>query len=207
MSAADDFFANASGKSAKFPDVGATVTGKVVSFEQQQATDFDGKPKFWDNGDKVMQLKVGLQTDERSPDIEDDDGVRYLYVKGSKKPESNSMHAAVAGALHKAGAKLEVGGTLTVQLIVKAPSPNPKKIANEYTATYSAPDYFEQPATAPTTATAPAAAPVAAPSGPSPDDIARAKALIAADIKDPLVIGPSCPTLDPAVIAALVNAA
>lgn len=170
MSDADDFFANSAGKSARFPDVGTVVTGAVVSFEQQQSTDMDGKPQFWDNGDKRMQLKVGIQTDDRDPEIEGDDGVRYLYVKGSKKPESHSLYAAVATALRRADAKLEAGGVLSVTLTFKAPSPNPKKLANEYSATYQAPNFFAEPATA----TVPAQQNGSA----APDPIATAKQLL-----------------------------
>lgn len=212
MSAADDFFTpSGAGKSAKFETVGSTVIGKVVSFEQQQQTDFDGNLLFWDNGDKRMQLKVGLATDERNPEIEDDDGVRYLYVKGSKKPESKSLHVAVADALKAAGAKLEVGGTLSVTCTFKAPSPNPKKLANQYSATYQAPDFFsgEQPAAEqpaqPQQVPAPAAAAPAS-GGPSAEDVATAKTLIAAGLDDATVLA-AASSVTPQVLAALRNAA
>ena len=50
-------------KSFKFDLPGATITGKVVSAEAKQATNFDtGQPEFWDNGDPKMLIRFVLQT-------------------------------------------------------------------------------------------------------------------------------------------------
>ena len=35
-----------------------------------------GKPKYWEDGTPRQQIVVHLQTDQRDPDIEDDDGIR-----------------------------------------------------------------------------------------------------------------------------------
>jgi hypothetical protein len=97
-----------------------------------------------------MQLVVALQTTLREDD--DDDGIRNLYVKGSKKPESKSLHAAVAGAVQAARAKgLEVGGHLKVTLTGKRPSTTKGfNDANEFAAVYTpaSASYFD-PASAP----------------------------------------------------------
>lgn len=120
--AANDFLlgGGGAGKSASFLNLGASITGTVTTTPEvrQQNDPATGKPKTWDNGDPMWQIVVTLQTDERSHEIEGDDGIRYLYVKGSKKPESKSMHAAVAGAVQNAGAAgIEVGGKLTVTYV------------------------------------------------------------------------------------------
>lgn len=138
---AEQFLLGGGGKSASFPEVGTTVTGKIAGKpEVRQQTDMSGNPLTWDNGDPRLQLVVPLQTDERLDD--DDDGVRNLYVKGSKDPKSKSLHAAVAGAVQAAGAKgLEVGGTLTVSYVGDGVAStrgfNPPK---QYEAKYAAPD-------------------------------------------------------------------
>lgn len=131
-----------SGKSAKFETIGTSVSGTITTPPQvRQQTDMNtGTPSVWDNGDPKQQLVVSLQTAEKLDD--DDDGIRNLYVKGSKDPASKSMHAAVAGAVSTAGAKgLDVGGTLSVTYVgdgvAKTRGFNAPKM---YAATYTAPD-------------------------------------------------------------------
>ena len=85
-------------------------------------------------------LVVQLQTAERD-DVEDD-GLRNLYVRGSRDPASQSLHAAVAIAVQAAGVKgLEVGGTLTVRYVgdgvARTRGFNPPK---KYIAKYVLPD-------------------------------------------------------------------
>lgn len=158
---ANDFLLAGGTPSARFPTVGTTVAGTVVRVgDPVQQRDFDsGEPKTWDNGDPMMQLPVDVQTDQRDPDLTDDDGVRTLYIKAQLKK-------AVADAVRKAKAKgLEVGGTLSVTYAsdgeVKKRGMNPPKV---YTATYTPPaaaaDAFlaaEPAAKAETTAPDPAA--------------------------------------------------
>ena len=111
---ADDFLTGGGSKSAKFDTVGDTITGRVVKTQVSQQTKMgDGTPLTWDNGDPRMQLVVTLQTALREE--ADDDGLRNVYVKGSKKAGSRSLHDAVRAAVEGSGAKgLEPGGTLTV---------------------------------------------------------------------------------------------
>lgn len=101
--------------SAKFENVGDKVSGEILNVETKQQTDpKDGSLKTWDNGDPMWQIVVTLQTDQRDPEIDDDDGRRAIYVKGSMKYASTAK--AVADAVRAAGAKtLEKGGTLAVQ--------------------------------------------------------------------------------------------
>lgn len=116
----NSFLLGGGGKSAKFENVGDTITGTICAPpELRQQTDIaTGKPKTWDNGDPVMQLVVQLQTNERE-DVEDD-GIRNLYVAGGFK--RMSLQKAVADAVRAAKAKgLEVGGTLTVKFTGEEP--------------------------------------------------------------------------------------
>jgi hypothetical protein len=41
-----------------------------------------GEPKFWPSGDPMYQVIVTVQTQERDPSIQDDDGKRRLFIKG-----------------------------------------------------------------------------------------------------------------------------
>lgn len=180
---ADAFLLGGGSKSASFENVGDTITGTVVSTEVRQQTDLQGNPRVWDNGDPQMQLVVQLQTTERAD--ADDDGIRAVYVKGSKKIGSRSLHDAVASAVRTSGAKgLEAGGTLTVRFVGTEPSStrgfNDRKL---YEATYAAPDRAaesgsflgtQQPATpAPVAQPAPAPQPAAAPAAPpTPEQLA-----------------------------------
>ncbi len=110
-----DSIAGASGASARFPAVGATVEGVILRVSRKQATVFGTKePKFWKSGDPVMVSIFALQTEERDPEIEDDDGLRNLYV------ESIRMREAIKEALKAAGFKRGdtfAGATLKVQYV------------------------------------------------------------------------------------------
>lgn len=175
---AEQFLLGGGGKSAKFETVGATVTGKIAASPQvRQQTDISsGAALTWDNGDPKMQLVVQLQTTEHLDD--EDDGMRNLYVKGSKDPASKSMHAAVAAAVQNAGAKgLEVGGTLTVKYVGDGVSKtrgfNPPK---QYEATYQAPDASEFLGGVTAQQAAPVAPAAPAASGPTPEALAALRA-------------------------------
>jgi hypothetical protein len=132
------------GRSLSFPQIGHGHTGTIAAAPEvrQQRDPDDGSPKFWPNStDPIWQIVVPLQTDYRSAEIEGDDGIRYLYVDGSKRPESKSKHAAVAEAVRAAGANgLEVGGKLTITYVANGPkSPNAPAVAGppkQYQAVY-----------------------------------------------------------------------
>ena len=133
---ANDLIMGSGAKSASFLEIGATITGRISMEPKtaQQTDPKDNSPKTFPNGDPMMQVIVTLQTSLRDPAIEDDDGVRTVYVK-------SNMLKAIREAVKTAGAKgLEVGGTLTITYVAdgeqtkKAFSP-PKF----YTAVYKPP--------------------------------------------------------------------
>lgn len=108
---ADDFLMGGGGApTAKFPTPGTSVGGRITEKPtvEQQRDISTGDKKFWSDGNPMMQLVVTVQTDERDPQIEEDDGRRRLFVKGQ-------MKNAIADAVRAAGGRgLEVGGILTV---------------------------------------------------------------------------------------------
>lgn len=142
---AEQFFGDTS-KSAKFETVGETVGGPIVAIgEPRQQTEFrtdgqPGAPLVWPDGSPRMQLPVTVQTEQRDDHF--DDGRRTFYIKGE-------MKKAVGAALKTAGAKMAVGGVLTITFSGEEPTKGfPKKL---YTATYAPPTpgdgFFDQPAT------------------------------------------------------------
>jgi hypothetical protein len=172
---ADQFLLGGGGSSAKFGNIGDTITGTIISTDVQQQTDIKtGAPLTWDNGDPRQQLVVRLQTEQRDPDNPDDEGVRAVYVKGSKKAGTQSMHDAVATAVRTAGGKgLEPGGTLTVTFVGEEPPVSkgldPRKL---WEAVYVQPDRAAQSGSF--LGTAPQA--TLAPTEPAPQNVDQQKA-------------------------------
>lgn len=135
MADEDDFLMGGGGTSAKF-DVGTVVRGTILSKALRQRTDITTRePLFWKDGRPQQHLVVALQTDERDADIDDDDGVRNLYIRFK-------MREAVQEAVKKAGAKtLEVGGKLAVKCTgQEKPKQRGHNGAKIYRAKYEAPD-------------------------------------------------------------------
>lgn len=63
--------------------IGTSVTGIVESIEAQQQRDMDTQePKYFDNGQPMMQVVIHIATTLRDATIPGDDGVRAVYVKG-----------------------------------------------------------------------------------------------------------------------------
>jgi hypothetical protein len=122
----NDFLLGGGVPSAKFPEVGTVVKGTVVKAETSQQTDFTtGEPKTYSDGNPMLQVVVTLQTDERDPEVDNDDGLRKVYVKGQ-------MRKAVGDAVRASGSKLEPGGILAVQFVSEEEPEkrglNPKKV-------------------------------------------------------------------------------
>jgi len=132
---ANDYLMGGGTTSAKFAEVGDTVSGSIARKPelQQQRSFEDGTPLTWDDGSPRQQIKVILQTKDR--DDEDDNGERAIYLKGA-------LLKAVQSAVKKAGAKgLEVGGKLAVKFTgTAAPVKKGLSGAKEYVAKYEAPD-------------------------------------------------------------------
>lgn len=135
----NDFLMGGGGApTATFKDapIGRKYVGKILASEVTQQTEMKtGEPKFWKDGNPMMQAVITIQTDERNLDIEDDDGQRRLFVKGE-------MQKAVREAIKESGAKgLEVGGLLAVAYIGDGVPPEKGLNAPKlYKAQYRAPD-------------------------------------------------------------------
>jgi hypothetical protein len=112
---ANDLLMGTGVPSAKFATPGDSVVGQIAQPpEQQQQQEFGtGRPLTWDDGSPRWQIKVVLQTEQRDPARQFDDGRRAVYLKGAvKRP---SILKAVRDAVQASGAPgLEVGGTLEI---------------------------------------------------------------------------------------------
>lgn len=121
---------------AKFPlgKFGHTVKGTVVEAKVTQQTDLKGVPKTFASGDPMKQIVLTIQTEERDPEITDDDGQRRVFIKGQ-------MVAAVRTAIQAAGAKgLDTGGSIAIQYTSdKASETVGFSPAKQYVAQYKAP--------------------------------------------------------------------
>lgn len=129
--AAEDFFATGS-PSCRFTNIGDTHWGTITEIEKAQQRDIKtGQPKTWPDGNPCEMIVITLQTNERDADIEDDDGLRKLYVN---KP--SGMFAAIKTAIGKN--RLQVGDKLAVKYLKngkpKTAGYNPPK---EYVAKYT----------------------------------------------------------------------
>lgn len=135
MSDASSLIMGSGAPSATFREVGTEHKGVVTALETMQVRNFKTKlPETWDDGNPKMQAVLTLQTDERDPQIENDNGVRKLYVS------SKGMREAIAAAVRKAGSsQVLVGGKIAVRFTREGESEsglNPPKV---YAAKYEPP--------------------------------------------------------------------
>jgi hypothetical protein len=118
-----------------FKELGTVHKGKIRSYEKTQQRDMDsGSPKVWENGEPMWQIVFTLETDERDPELDGDDGVRRLFAKAQ-------MLTAIRDAIRKSGHRGDVkGGVLAVKYQEDGPAKtrgfNPPKV---YAARFEAP--------------------------------------------------------------------
>ena len=122
--------------SASFLTKGTVHQGEVLDFKLSQQTDAQTrKPLTWDNGDPKMQLVVTIQTDERDPEIEDDDGRRRLYLK------YKSLQAAREAIAESKAGILERGGWLGLEFTSQdKPAKRTVSGVKNFEAWYESPD-------------------------------------------------------------------
>ncbi|MFI6160368.1 hypothetical protein ACIA59_10510 [Micromonospora haikouensis] len=112
---ANDLLMGGGIKSINWKDnpIGHTVIGSITEtpkVEQMKKFNSD-ELDFWPSGDPKMQIVVTLQTDQRDPSNEQDDGKRRLHI-------SPRMMGPVREAVQRVGAKgLEIGGRLAVRRV------------------------------------------------------------------------------------------
>jgi hypothetical protein len=133
---------------AKFPEIGTRVGGEVTQdAREMQQRDFDtGEPLYWDEEKERprLQLVIEVQTDDRDPKLDDDDGLRTLYAKGD-------MLRAIRQACKRVKVKeIKPGGKLWVEFVAEEPPPRGKKghPTKLYAAEYTPPAAAESPAVA-----------------------------------------------------------
>lgn len=214
MTTIDDILNGGSGKgkTAKFDKIGKTYAGPVVSAEIRQATDpaNGNAPEFWPDGNPKNQVVIGLQTDERNPEIENDDGVRYIYIKAWGEQKK-----ALQAAAQEAKGSPAPGDFFTATYVADGQKTNPAfnapklfkytiKKGNPLDAVVSEPTSTATPA-APVTTTAPTQA------GVDPVKAEQIKKLIPLGLDDNQIAGAlanvGVTVADAVVVRAQVNAA
>ena len=194
---------------------GITVAGRIVAIsEPYQEREYDrdnpggGKPKTFPSGDPIMTFHLDLDTGLRDPQIDDDDGIRRVYMDGQR------VKKAVRDAVRNSGARgLSVGGQLSLTC-THYDTPGDVRSGKIYQCTYTAGAAAnnvlmgqQEPPTAPAPAPqqyAPAAPQQYAPQ-PPPAPVAPAPQQYA----QPAPVAPAAsatPSPDPAQIAAVKGA-
>ena len=123
-----DLILGGGGKGCSFNERGATHEGVVVRSGTRQARVFGSTAlKTWDNGDPVIESYFTMQTAERDPEVEHDDGLRTLYA--DSKGKKTALRDAFQAAGVKRGDSIE-GGTLKIQYVADEPGQGaqPKKV-------------------------------------------------------------------------------
>ena len=166
--------------------IGTSVTGKVISAEVRQLTDYvTGKPKTWDDGRPQMQVIITLQTEDRDPAISDDTGERRVFIKtwGVWKEALNAAIKAAGGT--KASDVLVPGAKFTATFTGTKPSSmgSPMKVY-EYEIQPAAAAGVDQALDTPAPAAAPASAPDAQPAASGAGNADQVKQLIAVGLGD-----------------------
>jgi hypothetical protein len=93
--------------------VGTSYEGPIVKLDSTQQRNIQDKAKldYWPDGRPKMVALVTIQTNQRDPNVTEDDGQRTLWVSGKY------LTNAVKDAVRKAGAqRLDIGGHLKVTL-------------------------------------------------------------------------------------------
>lgn len=143
-------------------------SGKVLEATKKQATEYDpvnpggGKPRFWPDGNPIMEVWVTLQTDVRDPSRQDDDGRRVMVL------DSRNKQNAVRDAVKASGSPFQQGGWLDMEFYGRDPQgKNPDNLPKLYRAQWKPADPFAStgngwgglPQQSPTTASTPSAPP------------------------------------------------
>ncbi len=128
---ADDFFSGGS-PPCSFETIGQVHEGIISGMEKSQQKDMiTGEKKTWEDGNPRELLIITLQTNERSAEIDGDDGERRLYVK---KP--SGMFQAIKTAMAKN--RFQIGARLAIKYtkngkVTKAGLNPPKEYVAKYT--------------------------------------------------------------------------
>lgn len=133
-----DFLMQKSVPTANFLTVGVVRKGRIRAYEKTQQTDIKGNRLTWDDGNPRWQLVFTIETNDRDPEIDNDDGVRKIYAKGQML---EAIREAVKASGHRGAL---VGGYLAVKYDSDGqpsqPGFNPPK---QYLVQFKAPEQTE----------------------------------------------------------------
>ncbi|MFW6598143.1 hypothetical protein ACOCHS_06395 [Propionibacteriaceae bacterium Y2011] len=135
---ADQVLMGGGGAPAGKIDIGQPIAGRILEVSAPyQERDYDpknpgsGDLKFFKNGNPILTFFIDLATDQRSPEIEDDDGTRRVYMDGAR------IKKAVKAAVQAAGANgLTVGSYLAIEC-THYDEPNDRRSGKNYQVRYT----------------------------------------------------------------------
>lgn len=121
-SSGDDNWAKSARLGPNYTPAGQWFGGKIVYFDDAQES-FEGVASTYPSGDPIMYTWVNVQTDERDPELEDDEGVRRIHFEGIDKrrvkrgdePYMSKKRAARFAILDAGSDDLEEGGEIYVR--------------------------------------------------------------------------------------------
>jgi hypothetical protein len=140
--------------SAKFASHGDKIAGHLVGKDTQHKAKFNpqnpsdkSELMYFKSGDPVLELILDLQTDERDPEVENDNGVRRVYVPFQ-------MQQALQQAVKEAGIKksLPLGSHIEITHTHSVPSKGGGSPRKEYKVVVTGPADKIATGTAPATA-------------------------------------------------------
>lgn len=112
----DSILMGGGAQQAKFATPGTTFAGRIVQIsDPYQEREYDptnpgnGAPKFFKSGTPIMSFYVDIDTGQRDPNVEDDDGIRRVYMDGQRIKKATKAAVLASGARG-----LTVGGHLTI---------------------------------------------------------------------------------------------
>lgn len=128
-----DALVSTAGKTAKFENIGDFVEGTVISAEMKPSTMPGGAPRTFEDGSPQYDFVFTLQTTQRDYSIENDDGIRTVWMR-SFGDDKKAVAEAVTNADDD---DIQPGGwmkvTFTGEVPSKTPGFQPRKIrAVEY---------------------------------------------------------------------------
>jgi hypothetical protein len=140
----DDFFYDAIPSCSFRGDPPIVWEGTILELAKKQATTYDpdnpgtGEPRFWPDGNPMMQGWITLQTSVK--DNDDDDGRRVMVL------DSKNKRNAVQAAVKESGEKIAIGGYLRVEYYGRDPNgKNADNLPKLYRAIYKPGDEAPSP--------------------------------------------------------------
>lgn len=123
-----DALASGAGKTAKFENIGDFVEGTVISADLKPSTMPGGAPRTFDDGSPQFDFVFQLQTNLRDSEIENDDGIRSVWMRSFGDDKKAVLEAVTAAGDDDVNPGGWMKVTLTGTIPSKTPGFQPRKV-------------------------------------------------------------------------------